>query len=364
MLIHKSALIQKRRSFNLLRCDTIASPFSFFHFILIPGNFNDPSKLERILIHEVEHVRQKHSLDILIMQLLTIAQWCNPFVWLIRRLVRENHEFLADKAVLNRGFSLSGYKILLLSQIAGDGFLLTNNFNYSLIKTRIRMMSKAKSSKIALVRSFTCIVIGILLLVTVRLHADTLNPETLLWNNQSINSVFSFVNRISGLEKNSNSLQLGLKNAGYRGSGEFILQRKKSLHTTSQNITREVAVLCVPICQNVDEKPRFKDGNAGLIVSRVYPIGKNDNYSRDFVPTNSHAEIEGVFYLKTLIDKNGNVLRAEVLKSSHCTLSNNLLRVIANSKELNRLNIISGKKDGKPVNSIFTFPVTVMAQCK
>lgn len=105
--------------------------------------------MKEMLAHEMEHVRQGHSFDILILELLTIFQWFNPFIWLLKRSLRENHEFLADNGVLKPGVSSANYRLLLLNSSFIQQPILANNFNYSLIKIRIKMITKIKSSKIA-----------------------------------------------------------------------------------------------------------------------------------------------------------------------------------------------------------------------
>ena len=113
---------------------------------------------DKMVKHELEHVKQGHSLDVIILELLTVFQWFNPFMWMLNRAIRENHEFLADQAVLSDGVSRGEYKSLLLNQFIGGQLVIANNFNYSIIKKRIKMMSKIKSSKIAI----TKLVFGVL----------------------------------------------------------------------------------------------------------------------------------------------------------------------------------------------------------
>jgi beta-lactamase regulating signal transducer with metallopeptidase domain len=118
-----------------------------------------------MLIHEFEHVKQGHSIDILVLEVLTVFQWFNPFFWLLKRLLRENHEYLADRAVLVHFSNPGYYKKLLLQQFVGPQIDLANNFNYSLIKKRIQMMSQIKSSKLARIKLFGGIFLASTLIV-------------------------------------------------------------------------------------------------------------------------------------------------------------------------------------------------------
>jgi len=120
-------------------------PFSFFGTIFINRDRISDPDLARILAHEAVHVRQFHSLDILLMELVTIFQWFNPFVWPYRSALKEIHEYLADRAVIAQGGG-AGYRRLILEQhIGGRLFEFANNLSRSQIKRRITMMTKEKS---------------------------------------------------------------------------------------------------------------------------------------------------------------------------------------------------------------------------
>jgi beta-lactamase regulating signal transducer with metallopeptidase domain len=156
-LVQIALLIQKNevRKYDRLRLvflENPNSPFSFLNYVFVSRLLQNSEGYDRMMAHELEHVKQGHSLDVVIIEVLTTFQWFNPFMWMLRRAIRENHEFLADQAVLRSGIDRGYYKKLLLSQFAGGQLVLTNNFNYSLIKNRIKMMSKIKSSKLANVK--------------------------------------------------------------------------------------------------------------------------------------------------------------------------------------------------------------------
>jgi len=123
--------------------------FSFFNMVFISKNlYENKDESRKIIEHESVHLLQKHSIDLLFTELLVIIQWFNPIAYLIRDSIRENHEFLADKGILNNGFNIPDYKLLLLrnsTKIRTGSF--THNFSYSLIKKRFKMMEK-KDSKI------------------------------------------------------------------------------------------------------------------------------------------------------------------------------------------------------------------------
>lgn len=127
--------------------DTETAPFSFFNFLFISNSDITDHGFERILTHEMTHIKQYHSIDLLFMELLTIFQWFNPFVWPYKKSLKETHEYLADHAVIAQGCSRAKYQLLIFEQHVGlNMFEFTNNFSQSLIKRRITMMAKIKSN--------------------------------------------------------------------------------------------------------------------------------------------------------------------------------------------------------------------------
>jgi TonB family protein len=119
--------------------------FSFFNLIFIPPGLSSGNEYKQVVCHELAHVRQLHSLDILLFQMIKILQWFNPFVYLMETMLKETHEYLADEAVLKQDSHAGQYRLLLLSQVFGIKPGLFSFFNHSLIKNRLTMMTKQKS---------------------------------------------------------------------------------------------------------------------------------------------------------------------------------------------------------------------------
>jgi TonB family protein len=120
--------------------------FTFFGYIVMNREEFSDKSLNNIFAHEKVHARQKHWIDLLFVELLTIVFWFNPFVWLYQVAVKQTHELLADDGVIARGFNIGQYQAILMNQIMGTEVLgLANNFNYSITKKRMIMMSKEKS---------------------------------------------------------------------------------------------------------------------------------------------------------------------------------------------------------------------------
>ncbi|MDO9185390.1 MAG: M56 family metallopeptidase [Bacteroidia bacterium] len=125
---------------------------SFFGYILWDNTVSLSDKeIEQIIKHEMAHINQFHTLDNLLMELLGILFWFNPFVYLYNKKLKEVHEHIADNEVLNnKEFTSHDYEVLINKQILNNiGFQLSNNFNMSNLKNRIAMITKSRSGKIA-----------------------------------------------------------------------------------------------------------------------------------------------------------------------------------------------------------------------
>jgi hypothetical protein len=129
------------------------SPFSFWQNIYINPSLHKERDLTSILVHEQIHVKQWHTLDIMLAELSVVFYWFNPGVWLMKKAVKENLEFITDEKVLKRGVDKKAYQYSLVdvgNLTAAAGF--TNSFNISDLKKRIQMMNVKRSSRLTLSR--------------------------------------------------------------------------------------------------------------------------------------------------------------------------------------------------------------------
>jgi hypothetical protein len=107
-----------------------------------------------VLLHEQAHAYEKHSLDLLFIELMQIVFWFNPFIYLIKHSIKLNHEFLADRAVLNNGIETYYYQNILLAFSSNAGPpQLANSINYSSIKKRFTVMKTQTSKRAIWLRS-------------------------------------------------------------------------------------------------------------------------------------------------------------------------------------------------------------------
>lgn len=142
------------------------SPFSFFNWIFVNTEDSDAHRLKEIIAHEQAHVRQYHSIDNLLAELLCAFFWWNPFAWLMKKEIKINLEYLADQEVLNQGYDSKEYQYILLKvSNKNSGISLINNFNVSQLKKRIMMMNKKESSTLSSLKYLLIIPIGAILLL-------------------------------------------------------------------------------------------------------------------------------------------------------------------------------------------------------
>lgn len=151
LIIIRMATTHERRTIEgnkVVVMNDQSSPFSFFGWIFVNPELHSTAQLHEIMIHERAHVRQCHSLDMILMECLTIFCWWNPIVWFMRREVRLNLEYLADEQVVELGSPRRSYQYHLL-RLAYDRNVATisNNFNVLPLKLRIKMMNKRRTNK-------------------------------------------------------------------------------------------------------------------------------------------------------------------------------------------------------------------------
>ena len=142
----RKSRIKTEGSVKLIRTGEYRSSFSFFNFVFINNRVENP-EAEEILNHEAVHVKQKHWIDLVLTESVRIIQWINPFAWIYSGLIRQNHEYLADKEALRLSTDPANYKAALLNQLFSTQIIcLSNSFNQSFCKKRFEMMKNTSTS--------------------------------------------------------------------------------------------------------------------------------------------------------------------------------------------------------------------------
>ncbi|MCK5137357.1 MAG: hypothetical protein KAR19_16355, partial [Bacteroidales bacterium] len=127
--------------------------FTIFSRIFIPKKLEGKQDLDNVLLHEKAHIGQLHFIDLMLMESALLLTWFNPFSWLISRMIKENHEHLADRHVLSAGVNPARYRAQLLNHTLGvNVFRLGNQFNHSLTIKRFNMMKKPRKSRMGIIK--------------------------------------------------------------------------------------------------------------------------------------------------------------------------------------------------------------------
>lgn len=282
------------------------APFSYFRTIFINENLIDHTEKSQIIDHEYIHIRQLHTYDNLIIGIFLVIFWFNPFMWLIQRSLRNTHEYLADNGIKKSSLNVENYQALLIKQIQGlSPLIVTNNFN-SIIKNRIKMMYKRKSSVVAKIKPLL-IVPSILCLSL--LFAFNERPAVIVAENQ---------------EQNSDSTKR---------------------HFVVDEYSRPISYMGEKVYFNVDEFPTFQSKAYGTF--REY-IKENLRYPEQA----KENKITGKVYVQFIVDYNGEVSHARVIRSVDPLLDEEAIRVTKSSPTWE-----PGKHEGKNVNIQFTFPI-------
>ena len=154
------------------------TPFSFFNWIFIHTDKHSDVELKQILLHEQTHVHQLHSLDVILIEMVRILFWYNPIVWLMKRDMAINLEYLADNAVLEEGINTQEYQYHLLQLTYHETAVqIVNNFNVPQLKQRIIMMNSNKSPIRKLAKYLSVLPLALLLITANSVYAQTNEPQ-------------------------------------------------------------------------------------------------------------------------------------------------------------------------------------------
>ena len=141
--MRKGTFEEARAEENILHAAWIQTPFSFGRTIFLPmGRTPDEERL--FILHEQAHIACRHYIDVWAIELLTRLMWFNPVLWMVRKMLRDLHEFEADRLVLEQGTDAYAYQCLLVSEASEDCTIIANGFNNSFIRRRIKEMKRTE----------------------------------------------------------------------------------------------------------------------------------------------------------------------------------------------------------------------------
>lgn len=357
MSLVRHGKIIREQGMKLVVLDKDTGPFSFLSCVFVSNQLKQQVGWEKMLFHEFEHVRQGHSLDILMLEIIAAFQWCNPFFWLLKRVLRENHEYLADQAVLRHESDPSFYKQVLLTRFIGPQVRMANNFNYSLIKKRIKMMSKIKSSRLANIKLLTGILVAVALIIV--FACEKKEAVTMEKEQQQVVSLNLGDNGVLQLSGDSNAIQnlkaLLAKNPDIEltesGDGKLKVTPKSkdvneivAISSGKENAAKKDSVFYI-----VEDMPEFPGGELAL---RRF-IANEIKYPQ----IASEKGIQGKVYVNFVVEADGSIGRYKIARGVDPGLDQEALRVVS---KLPRWK--PGKQRGKAVPVSYTVPISFVLQ--
>lgn len=313
-----------------------AGPFSFFHWIFIHPQSHTESETSEIITHEETHAHQYHSADVLISELMCICCWFNPFVWLMKREVRGNLEYMADHRVLETGHDSKSYQYHLLGLAHHKAAAnLSNSFNVLPLKNRIKMMNKRRTKEIGRTKYMMFLPLAALLMVISNI--EMVARTTKKFAQEVIEQVNAQV--ISSPET-AVIPEVPTKNIDTAFTPP---QDKKGVQKEVNNI-QEKSVPDSVVFQVVEDMPDFPGGMKALIEY----LEKNVRY-----PAEAHAAgIQGRVIVSFVVKKDGSIADVKVIRSVAPSLDREAERVITAMPKWN-----PGRQRGQAVNVQFTVPV-------
>ena len=180
--IYKSKKVNKK-GYTLVFNNRFDGTFSFFRWVFVNERMKNTEGMNVIIAHEAAHCSQRHSIDVILAELISILFWFNPLIWKIKNAIKLNHEYLADQSVLNSGIiQPAAYQMLLINE-AAEGNLVSyvSSFGGNALKNRILMLLAIKSS--AKVFKFKTIIVAVCCIILVFLTTGFINAK----NNTTIN---------------------------------------------------------------------------------------------------------------------------------------------------------------------------------
>ncbi|BAO55196.1 M56 family metallopeptidase [Nonlabens marinus] len=167
--------------YKLILRELVQVPHSFLNNIYASiTDYKSGAIPDTVLQHEKAHLDQKHSIDILFIELLIVVMWFNPLLYLFKYSMKLNHEFLADQAVLTNGVGTKEYQETLLAYSSNSqNRALVNTFNFPIIKKRFTIMKTHTTTASGLVRSLAIIPVLALLVISCGQEEVVVEPEVI-----------------------------------------------------------------------------------------------------------------------------------------------------------------------------------------
>ena len=408
-LIRDSRIVSRENGITIIAHRKNIAPFSWMKFVLI----SETDLLENgteILVHEVAHIRKRHSIDLLVADICIFFQWFNPASWLLKQELQNIHEYEADECVINQGIDAKKYQLLLIKKAVGTRlYSMANSFNHSSLKKRITMMLKKKSNPWARLKYLYVLPLAAIAVAAFarpeisseldEISAVKVNDLTAIMKTEEVKSPEKHPAKeikVQGqvLEKSTNAPVVGASviikgttsgtitdldgnfvismPVGATLSVSYINMKTKELTITEKLIgkikslkvylegeittkTQEVVVVGYGGGEEAsDEVPVFRvveempefPGGMGECLKF---LGKNIKYPVEA----QKAGVQGKVIVQFVVEKDGNIANPKVVRSIDPDLDGEAIRVISIMPKWK-----PGMQKGQPVRVKYTVPVT------
>lgn len=348
-----------------------AGPFSFFRMVFLHPESHSDKETDEILTHECTHVSQWHSIDVILSEMMCMACWFNPFVWLLKREVRHNLEYLADNTVIQSGYDSKSYQYHLLGLAHHQSVTtLYNSFNVLHLKNRIMMMNKKRSPGIVRTKYLIFIpLVGILMLLsnieavarlTVRLANETtvsnamVTATGILVDETGQPLIGASVVVKGGKErtitdkKGAFSLEVpanAILRCSYQGRESQEVLAADMTNNTHLSLSSKSREMNEQVFTVVEKMPSFPGGDAELLKY----IATNIKYPKESLDNGEQGRVICSF----IVGRDGSVNNPEVLRGVTPLLNEEAVRVINTMPRWN-----PGMQRGKAVAVKYTVPIT------
>ena len=320
------------------------SPFSWMHYIVM-NRADYEAQDAAILAHERGHIRLRHSWDLLLVDLLTALQWFNPAMWMLRQDLRAIHEYEADGAVLSQGINARQYQYLLISKASGiGGYSIANGISHSTLKNRITMMLHKKSNRTSLLKLFALVPIVGMALV---LNAKTVTHY--VYDEPQKQQPVKKGKKAGTIKVSGQEIKVVEQGDIVTMEGEVKPNQAEGTFTPNEAVGTFAPSEGEAAFDVVEEMPEFPGGPQAMMDYLM----KNVCYPK----TAFDANIQGRVIAQFVVDKEGTIRGAHVVKSVDPALDAEAVRVINSMPKWT-----PGRQNGKVVNVKYTIPVNFQLQ--
>ena len=321
----------KKDGFILVLIQNELLPHSFLNYVFVSRNQYKNNQIDKeLFVHEKAHVTQKHSLDILFIEVFQIVFWFNPIIYLYKKAIKLNHEFLADQKVNETFREVIHYQNLLLQKATGNSLVpIASNLNYSITKNRLIMMTKniSKFELISKISLSLVLFLAVFFYFSVKMIAQEKNKESEKVIKPNEKKLYAVpVNSLSDEEEK-------IEKDSYNKADSSVISFEQATKHQQDSIYTAVEVM------------------------PEYPGGMNEfrkYISENYKTPEIDKPLKGKVWIQFVVEKDGSLSNMKVVRDLGYGTGEEAVRVLKNAKKWK-----SGAQNGKPVRVHYTLPIDI-----